>query len=197
MWPDGSGMARVTIHVGQPEQQRAVPVLLDWRLMLIDTDEVVCFLNGLRVYPSSLRCRATWLMRPGAGRAVKRAFAGGRPTGPHDAVTAAEIRRGPLLGVRYEDGRAAALDFFCCYQVTHPEGAELPVFELGAGSRAGDGGSAELSLYGLPEQGSIALFWSWLAVGVPESSLELDGDALREAASRAVVLWDASADGDG
>jgi hypothetical protein len=105
-------------------------------------------------------------------------------------VTAAEVLHGPLLGIRYEDGRAAALDLHGRYRANLPDGAELPVFEVTAGTGTDREEAVELSLFGLPEQGSITLYWSWLAFGVPESPLELDGDALREAASRSLVLWE-------
>jgi hypothetical protein len=174
------------------EQQRCVPVLLDWQCTLVETGGLAWYLSGLRVYPSSLRLRARWLLRAGACATEPRGFGGDRAPRPGAdlAEAAAEVLRGPLLGVQYEDGRAAALGLHGRYQVTSPEGAELPTFELGSASATDREEAAELNLFGLPERGSITLHWSWLDLGVPESSLVLDGDTLREAASRSLVLWE-------
>jgi hypothetical protein len=59
--------------------------------------------------------------------------------------------------------------------------------------RGGHGGTGRwqqnLWVWGLPEKGDVDLVYSWAAEEVAESRLELDGDALREAAGRATLLW--------
>jgi hypothetical protein len=45
-------------------------------------------------------------------------------------------------------------------------------------------------IYGLPDEGDVTLFYQWLEFEVPESSVVIDGDALRAAAERATVLWE-------
>lgn len=189
MQANPEGMARILAAGGADEQQWTVPVLPGWQWRLIDTPEVHCRLDGLRVYPSSLRFRIIRILRPGAGAAACGAFEGPgrRPRG--ERFDAAKLLEGPLLGVRYTDGRGAALDLFGNFQTTLPQSGGFPVLELGSSTNSDSTGEHEVRLHGLPEQGSITVFWRWQAIGAAESSLELDGDALREASARARILW--------
>ena len=194
MWRAVSGVDRTA---GRSERERVVPVATGLQHVLIDTPELCVYLNALRVYPSGLRFRVVRLLRPGAGETACRAFAQGLRVGPPAWTEAAEILSGPLLGVRYseegrpaEEERGAVVDLFGRYQVTLPEGGESPVLEIGGGHSSDTEAENEFHLYGLPKQGAITLLWRWQALGVAESSLELDGDVLRAAAARAIVLWD-------
>jgi hypothetical protein len=47
----------------------------------------------------------------------------------------------------------------------------------------------EIRVVGLPAEGNVKLFYRWLSLDVLEASIELDGDALRSASARAIVLW--------
>jgi hypothetical protein len=167
-----------------------MPVAIGLQRTLVDTAEVHVRLDAVRVYSSGLCFRVIRALRPGAGEAARRAFAEGLAVGPPGPFDEAELLRGPLLGVRYADGRGAVLDLFCRYLATLPAGGAFPVLEPGGAGSTDTEAELEVHLYGLPEQGSITLVWRWEAVGVPESSLELDGDALRAAAARALVLWE-------
>jgi hypothetical protein len=42
---------------------------------------------------------------------------------------------------------------------------------------------------GLPAEGNVELFYRWLNLDVSEASIESDGDTLRSASARAIVLW--------
>ena len=63
-----------------------------------------------------------------------------------------------------------------------------------AGSSTGEFGTEsewveKFWVWGVPADGDAELVYSWPAEDLPESSLPIDGDLLRDAAARAVTLW--------
>lgn len=174
------------------ERARFAPASLDWRVVLIDTPDVVCYLDDVRVYPASCRFNLHALLKPSAAaRAVEAFAAGGRP-GPEQAA-AADFDEAFLLGVEYEDGGRSAV----CVNINHrPQPFEsepdAPTLRLAGSSRSPGVAKAEVRLEGLPGKGSVTVHAQWTALGAPESMVELDGAALRSAAERAVELWPVS-----
>jgi hypothetical protein len=100
----------------------------------------------------------------------------------------------PRLGVEYADGRRA--------------GASAPVFGTIFGAvrddaglptepilmpRGGGGGGAQFSfsqwLYPLPE-GPLKIYATWPTIGLDETMVEIAGDEIEAAATRATVLWE-------
>lgn len=105
------------------------------------------------------------------------------------------MQRGPRLGLEFSDGQ----------RVVEGHGFELMRSQDGKDDqgiptspvlmpRGGGGGSDHFAMrywsFPLPPSGSIKVFIEWEDLGIPETMVEIDADAIRDAASRAVVLWE-------
>ena len=193
-------MRRISSNGGGPgepdwvtERERFRPAGLDWRVVLVDTADVVCYLNEVRVYPSGFRFHVHALLRPGATDWARTAFSTRRPRGGPEPSGGEGSEGAFLFGVEYEDGRRAAIGI-------GPHGRSrfveelgvFPVLRLERASSVSDESDSEAVLYGLPGKGSLKFHARWSALGAAESSVELDGDALRDAAARALPLWPAA-----
>lgn len=174
------------------ESARFAPASLDWRAVLIDTPDAVCYLGDVRVYPSTFCFQVRALLKPSAGKRAREAFAAAAgPPGPEPAG-AEEFDRALLLGVEYEDGRRSAV----CLDIHGPspfeEPGRPPLLRFLGGDRTSGEANSELALEGLPETGPVRFHASWTALGASESTVEFDGAVLRAAAGRSVELWPAS-----
>ena len=99
-----------------------------------------------------------------------------------------------LFGVELPDGTRASISTVDQYagppMGQEPEG---PVFTFRSGG--GHGGDHDLSVTGtlwlwpLPPAGDLRLVTQWTAMGIEESSITLDGAALRDAAMDAQAYW--------
>ena len=173
------------------ERERVAPVDLAFDRVLIDTPDLVAFVAAVHVYPSGFSFTFSSRMRPTASAAVGDAFAEEFSHGLEQPVPAEEAERGLRLGVRLADGRGAAFNPNHPWVAqADPEPYALPTIHSGRRSSDFRIFECELWVFDLPEEGDVTLFYRWLALGVPEASVVFDGDALRAAAARAVVLWD-------
>jgi hypothetical protein len=178
------------------EEDRVVPVTIAWDRVLMDAPKVAGYVGGLRVYPSGFEVRITAVLRPDGSGLSDRKLEARLRLQPHlrprePAATADEMARMFRVGVQFEDGRHAVADQGP--YVFHPFSPDtaLPAVRFGGGSWTRGGPAyTDLRVFGLPEEGSVTLFYQWLEFGVAESSVVIDGDALRAAAARAVVLWE-------
>lgn len=176
------------------EQFRVLPVTIEWDMVLIDTPMLSAYAGGLRVFPSGFEVRITAMLRPdgpGAEDPYLQERVRLRAVGnPREQVTSAELAARFRIGVRFADGRGALVDpRFPPHRPSPGDALPLATFGAGGWSRGGPTRST-VSVYGLPGQGPVTLFYQWLEFGVPESSVEIDGDELRAAAARAIVLWE-------
>ena len=91
------------------------------------------------------------------------------------------------LGVLYADGRRTATNS------GHSPCADADDEHLILQQNGGGGNQLAWDqvfwVHPLPPEGPVTLVTSWLEHGAPETRAELDGNAIREAARRAVVLW--------
>jgi hypothetical protein len=100
-----------------------------------------------------------------------------------------------LFGVQLADGSKARAD--STLHARYPPGAgeqpDPPVLILrGNGGEGGDdemSGKASLWLWPLPPAGDLRLVAQWAELGVPESSITIDGGQLRDAAAGAQPFW--------
>ncbi|WP_050053596.1 hypothetical protein [Pseudarthrobacter siccitolerans] len=99
-----------------------------------------------------------------------------------------------MFGVQFPNGSKAST----AYQGPHSlrgigQDPEPPTLALNNGG--GSGGDDELSgtgtiwLWPLPPAGEIRLLAQWIALGMPESSVVVDGTQLREAAAATQKYW--------
>jgi hypothetical protein len=195
-FPDKGSAASGRPRVYPPwksEDDRVIPVTIEWDRVLIDTPVIAAYAGGLRAYPSGLDLQISAALRPDESGVQDRDLEArvklGPVGNPRDPETAEELAAMFRVGVQFADGRGAVAD------PTHRRGPRdpnptLPV--VGFGARHWSAGVADgiVRVYGLPDQGDVTLFYQWLEFEVPESSVVLDGDALRAAAERATVLWE-------
>lgn len=92
------------------------------------------------------------------------------------------------FGVRFPNGRSSIAQGHVTFPSSEPPTA--PVIRAHHGEGSDDEWSQAFYVWGLPSEGSVSVFYSWGLEKVPESRFEIDGDDLRAAAARAVVLWE-------
>jgi len=191
-----------------------MPTVVAVNRMLVRRPGLAVFVGGLEVYPYGFDFGVTVLRRRAEDEVfdVHRdnpfaAIRGPRPrVGRDRARDEARLLR---FAVEYADGRRA--------EATPPSSAGSRAGS-DSGSTAGSGSEPRTDsstppgppvmtphwtrgaqgvweqrcwVWGLPEEGVVTLVYAWPGEGVPESRFEIDGDVLREAASRAEVLWPA------
>ena len=191
-----------------------MPTAVAVNRMLVRRPELAVFVGGLEVYPDGFDFGVTVLRR----RAEDVVFDAYRDN-PFAAIRGPRppARRGPerdaarllSFAVEYADGRRAEADP-PSKAGTHggsssgsktasgakpgvdPSAPPEPPLMTSHWTRGGQGAwQQRYWVWGLPEEGDVTLVYAWPAEEVPESRFELDGDTLREAASRAEVLWSA------
>lgn len=196
----GRTTATAIVHSGQQpawvsEIERAVPVDVAFDGVLIDTPDLVAFVAAMHVYPSGFCFTLSSQLRPTASAEAEDAFAQEFDHGLHQPVPAEQAERSLRLGVRFADGRGAALNpNFRWLPHIEPEHNALPLVRIGRMSSDSGMADCEIWVVGLPAEGNVELFYRWLRLDVPETSIQLDGDTLRSASARAVVLWDVPTD---
>jgi hypothetical protein len=100
------------------------------------------------------------------------------------------VERRLLLGLEYPDGRRGSTVEDIRWQGpgATPETDQLVIVHQGGG-----GGDTSVDqdywVSPLPPDGPITVVLAWPAFGLPESRTELDGTAIREAATRSRELW--------
>jgi hypothetical protein len=195
-FPDKGSAASGRPRVYPPwtsEDDRVIPVTIEWDRVLIDTPVIVAYASELCAYPSGFDLQISAALRPDESGVQDRDLEArvrlGPANNPRDPDTAEELAAMFRVGVQFADGRGAVAD------PTHHRGPRAPDLTLpmvAFGRRHWSAGIADgtVRVYGLPDQGDVTLFYQWLEFEVPESSVVIDGDALRAAAERATVLWE-------
>jgi hypothetical protein len=167
-----------------------VPATLVVDGLLVRRPEFAVFVNEFRVYPFGFGFVINVLRQP-RQPGEDYDLGSGSPFGSHRRARGPEAEQtGDLrIGVRFGDGRGAA----AWPELLSPRAADAQPEPPAISMRGGHGGNGRwqqnLWVWGLPEKGDVDLVYSWAAEEVAESRLELDGDALREAAGRATLLW--------
>jgi hypothetical protein len=192
----GAGSASKVAHSRQlpawaTESERTVPVDVPFDRVLINTSDLVVFIAAVHVYPSGFSFTLSSQLRPAASAEVEDIYAEDLTHGFNRPVRGEQAERSLRLGVQFADGRKTALHANLRWPADpSARRDEPPRMRVGRISSDSGKGDHEISVVGLPGEGDVTLFYQWLGLGVPEGSVELDGDALRSAAARAVVLWD-------
>jgi hypothetical protein len=156
--------------------------------VLVRTPTVGVFADGFRVYPYGFNFSITVLINGFAGEEQAedplRLYPRFRQTEPSRADRDNALR----IGVEFPNGRGASI-----FSPREPEDGSAPplppVIDLEGGSGGGNSWTQGFWVWDLPTSGDVSIVYSWLARSIPESRLTLDGEILRAAAARAVVLW--------
>jgi hypothetical protein len=165
-------------RMSAPENE--IPVAVPLNTVLARTDDVAVALQRLSVYTTGVSFDLVVRLRPDAARA------GGRDLnemlwGHGPAPDQGRF----LMGVEFADGRRAS-------NVSGRHGP-VPGDEIVFTQGGGSGGMASVEqswwLYPLPPQGPLRFVLRCPELGIDETSVVLDGAAIRAAADAVVVLW--------
>jgi hypothetical protein len=182
-------------HAWASEGERAVPVDVRLDRVLIDTPDFVAFVAAAHVYPSGFCFTLSSQLRPTASAEARDVLGQAFFHSLRERIPAEQAERSLRLGVRFADGRGAAINPNLRWlPQTAAQQDALPLMHVGQMSSDAGMADCEVWVVGLPTEGNVELFYRWLDLDVPEASIELDGDALRSASARAVVLWDVPGD---
>jgi hypothetical protein len=156
--------------------------------VLLHTPDVGVQADGFRVYPYGFRFDVTVLIKQNEGDdPIEDPFATHPQFRAHQK-TKTDQAEALLVGVEFPNGRGATI-----HSLHRPgdgsQPPEPPVIGFNGGNGGGGHWENKFWVWNLPEAGDVSIVYSWLARSVPESRLTLDGNALRAAAARSVVLW--------
>jgi len=164
-------------------------VLLPMSTLLAKTDDIAVALGDVTAYPNGFTFNVEILGNPMAPR----------PSHQHGMFHYPGLReRGPRIGFAFADGSRAS------DHAPRPSGGQMMVMigkdDEGVPTtpvlvpRGGGGGGHHYSMrywcFPLPPPGTMDLYLEWADVGIHETKVTLDADAVREAATRVVTLWE-------
>jgi hypothetical protein len=166
-----------------PPRAWVMPALLPWKRLLAGTSDIQIMLAGVRVWPEAFTLEiAVFSRRPAE---PWRDWLAPFPPSGRDTPCC------PQLEVRYPRGIRALpsgprplsrspgeKDVAPGHPVLRPERGEGDHFHY----------RQNLYIWPLPE-GPVTLSVSWREVGIPLSHVELDGNAIRDAAAGATEVW--------
>ena len=158
-----------------------VPAVLAVDALVLQNDVVAVAIDRLEVYPNGFTISVLMRVDP---RRVREMMEMLRPLGAH---------RWPSVGVRFADGRTAgcAAGTGAMHDLAKDEhGVPIePFMSIGSRGGAPDGWHAWAWVFPLPPDGPLEISVALEAAGVGESSVTIDGTAVRAAAERARVIW--------
>ena len=174
----------------RPAWQRpetVIPGSVPGDIVLVRTEQVAVAIGSVRAYPNGFEFTVHVRLR-GTGAAdgpgMTHPFEWHR-YGRGDAAPEDVLR----LGVLYADGRRTATTAAHPLRLDDAGDAERLVLTHGGGGGSEYGWDQDIWVHPLPPAGPVTFVVSWLEHGVTEARAELDGAAIREAATRAVILW--------
>jgi hypothetical protein len=149
--------------------------------LLAKTDEAAIVLRGLCAYPNGFEFQISFLGRPPH-----------TPQMHHALFARYRGGYGPRFGFEFSDGRRAG-------QSTRQGGFNVPKDENGIPTepvmmpRGGGGGGGEFRqnfwVWPLPPDGPLVLHFDWPDRDIPDTTVQLDGTAVRRAGQSALELW--------
>lgn len=169
-----------------------LPAAIPGNSLLIHRPTVAVSLDSLRVFPDALTFAVHVQYRGGRDPGRRRVGFSSPFRAHQHPADQAEAKQVLRFGVLYTDGRRAVPE-----RRVHPQpGHEprRPVIRTLSGHGTDGEWYQDFYIWGLPDEGPITLVYDWLDQDVPESRYEIDGDAVRAAADRIVVLWDDDGD---
>jgi hypothetical protein len=161
--------------------EAVIPGSVPGELLLIRTGEVAVAIGSVRAYPTGFEFTVHVCLRH-ADRA------GHRSPDPFEWQLGGQARDEVLrLGILYADGHRTATT--SKRRPSTDTADDEPILQRRGGGGGDRAWHHDFWIYPLPPAGPVGVFASWLAHDVPETRGELDGDAIRAAAGRAVTLW--------
>jgi hypothetical protein len=165
-------------------QDTVIPGSVPGEVVLVRTGQVAVAIGGIRAYPNGFEFVVHVRLR----RAEEPVRRGADPFDWHRAGHGARTPDEALrLGILFADGRRTATTSGHRPRADARDGALFLQQSGGGGNeRAWD---QDFWVHPLPPEGPVTVIASWLAYGITETQTELDGNAIRAAADRAVELW--------
>jgi hypothetical protein len=178
-------MWHAAFHDGEPEPEfprrlnppeNELPVPLPQNRVLVRTDDVAVAISGLQAYTTGVSFQVAARARPGVtlpglDRGLGDVFWEHRPGSPRF-----------LFGVEFTDGRRASSQ-------PVPGASGDIVFHQGGGGGGETSVDQSWWLSPLPPDGPLRVVARCPEIGLPETVVELDGTAIRQAGEGATVLW--------
>jgi hypothetical protein len=164
-----------------------------------ESAKVTVFVSGFRVFPTGVSTRLSVRLRDGQDEAAGRQMINDvfDDSWTHFPSPSADTSR-LTWWFEFSDGRSAygvddALreELHAAADAGAPAVPSRPVLVGGAGSGIGGPLSVERDfwLWPLPSPGVLRVHCAWSALGVAPTTVDLDADALRNAAGQARRLW--------
>ncbi len=175
MWSHafGDGDPDVERRMNKPENE--VPTALPMNRLLSRTPDVAVALLGLQAYTTGVVFQLAARARDVGGAAGENRFGdlfwGRQADAPRF-----------LLGVEFSDGRRAS-------SLPLPGRSGDLLFHSGGGSGGETSADQEWWLSPLPPEGPLLVVARCPEIGLEETTVELDGTAIRRAGEAATVLW--------
>ena len=171
-------------RMSRPDNE--IPAGVGMTALVVASDDAAVAITGVEAYSSGFRFTlAVRLRRPRPDVAPRGLF---ELLDPHMAAGGGGVEQRLLLGVEYPDGRRTSTLDAGLGGLGSTGGDHLVLVQNG-----GSGGETSLDeqywVAPLPADGPVAFIVSWPAFGIPESRMELDGQAILAAASRSRTLW--------
>ncbi len=158
-----------------------VPAVLGVDALMFQNDVVAVAVDRLEVYPNGFMINLLMRVDP---RKVRDMIEMLRPLGAN---------RWPRVGIRFADGRTAESGTGIASIVDlakDEDGIPIdPFMSIGSGGGAPGGWRPWAWVFPLPPDGPLEIFVALEVAGMDETSITIDGNAIRAAAERARVIW--------
>jgi hypothetical protein len=146
--------------------------------LMFQNDVVAVAIDRLEVYPNGFMINLLMRVDP---RKVRDMIDMLRPLGAN---------RWPRVEVRFADGRTAEPGTSIPDLAKNEHGVPIdPFMSTGSGGGAPGGWRAWAWVFPLPPDGPVEIFVALEVAGMDESSIAIDGTAIRVAAERTKVIW--------
>lgn len=174
-----------------------LPAVVPVNRFLHKSRNFVMAIGAARVYSTGCVFEMSWMLRRGdeEDRRWAETNAVFHRHAPHLRDGAISVDSVLLFGLQLPDGTTASTSSIAMYGQSQPLDEEPagPVFDFRP--KGGNGGEDDMSAMGelwlwpLPPAGELRLLAQWTGMGMPESSIALDGGQLRAAAAAAQAYW--------
>lgn len=186
-----------------------LPAIIGISHLFARSENLALALDHLRVYPNGFQLVVSVLTSPrlppelqmGGFHTLSLLSARTPTTGDAKTETPQPIQArpplgsflmdGPRIGVQFANGQRAGSQSHALFDVPKDD-AGVPTEPVMIPSGGGGGGGNfrwEQWVFPLPSPGPLTVFAEWSTAGIEETSVVISGDAVRDAAHRAVVLW--------
>jgi hypothetical protein len=156
-------------------------------LVVARSDDGAIVVEGIRAFPDGWQMILRTIRRSSPRPRPRR-----RPPGVVHAGRAmfeADDRDDEVkIGMQWPDGGRALVDEG--WDLAADATAPSHVLESGGGQGGDREYTHELWAQPIPESGDVVLVCEWAAMGIPETHVHLDGEALRAGAARARPVWE-------